>query len=269
MSILALTAFAVLGESAAARNYLNCVSKKVVIIDAPKGTTSSSTEESFGFWIDEATKVVTLADGKRLNVGRFGDHWISATSGDVSYELDRRDGHLTYAGSTMKDGIATTIIGAGRCTVAARAVGRVSTAHAGGSIPDGFWQDSTSERPIFDRAAVGACGGDGHWLALRDLAQRLVDKIPSALQVLEPRRGPVVDAAVVDERSFAVDHVHMRGGAGAVRVPDFAHGIEQRRDGRRRNDAQQPPAVRALGHEPPHAKAARSRPPPIGRNFGP
>ena len=118
MSILALTAFAVLGESAAARNYLNCVSKKVVIIDAPKGTTSSSTEESFGFWIDEATKVVTLADGKRLNVGRFGDHWISATSGDVSYELDRQNGNLTYAGSAMKDGIATTIIGAGQCTLA-------------------------------------------------------------------------------------------------------------------------------------------------------
>src|SRR5262249_42403591 len=39
-------------------------SKKVVIVDAPKGTTSSSTEENFGFWIDEATKIITLADGK-------------------------------------------------------------------------------------------------------------------------------------------------------------------------------------------------------------
>src|SRR5215831_9730681 len=90
----------------------------------------------------------------------------------------------------------------------------------------GFWQNPTSERPIFDRAAVGARRGDGHRLALRDLAQRLVDKIPGALQVLEPRRGLVVDAALVDERSFAVDHVHMRGGAGAVRVPDFARGVE-------------------------------------------
>jgi hypothetical protein len=49
---------------------------------------------------------------------------------------------------------------------------------------------------------------------------RLVDEIPGALQVLEPRRGLVVDAALVDEHSFAVDHVHMRGGARAVRVPD-------------------------------------------------
>src|SRR5258708_36011198 len=102
--VLVLTAVAVLEESALARNYLNCLSKKVVIVDAPKGITSSSTEEHFGFWIDEATKIVTLADGKKLNVRRFDDGWISAVSGDVSYELDRQNGNLTYAGSTMKDG---------------------------------------------------------------------------------------------------------------------------------------------------------------------
>jgi len=50
VSMLALTTSAVLQESAAARNYLNCVSKKFVIVDAPKGITSSSTEENFGFW---------------------------------------------------------------------------------------------------------------------------------------------------------------------------------------------------------------------------
>jgi hypothetical protein len=131
VSMLALTAFAVLEESAAARNYLHCVSKKVVIVDAPKGTTSSSAEENLGFWIDEATKIVTHADGKKLNVGRFDDRWISAVSGDVSYEPDRQNGHLTYAGSTMKDGIATTIIGAGRCTLAAAPL---SNADAGGSF---------------------------------------------------------------------------------------------------------------------------------------
>jgi hypothetical protein len=85
---------------------------------APKGTTSSSAEENFGFWIDEPTKIVTFADAKKLNVRRFDDHWISAVSGDVSYELDRQNGNLTFAGSTMKGGIATTIIGAGRCTAA-------------------------------------------------------------------------------------------------------------------------------------------------------
>ena len=115
--LLVLMAFAVL-EEALARNYLNCVTKKVTIVDAPKGATSSSIEENFGFWIDEATKIVTLADGKKLDVRRFDDRWISAVTGDVSYELDRQNGNLTYAGSTMKDGIATTIIGAGQCTLA-------------------------------------------------------------------------------------------------------------------------------------------------------
>src|SRR5262249_16975843 len=46
VSVLALTVFAVLEESAAARTYLNCVSKKVVIIDPPKGTTSSAKRQS-------------------------------------------------------------------------------------------------------------------------------------------------------------------------------------------------------------------------------
>ena len=111
-------AFAVLEETALARNYLTCLTKKVTIVDAPKGATSSSIEENFGFWIDEATKIVTLADGKNLDVRRFDDRWISAVSGNVSYELDRQNGNLTYAGSTMQDGIATTIIGAGQCTLA-------------------------------------------------------------------------------------------------------------------------------------------------------
>jgi hypothetical protein len=118
VSVLTLTAFAVLEQSASGRNYLNCLSKKVVIVDEPKRTTSSSTEENFGFWIDEATRLVTLADGKKLNVRRFDERWISAVSGEVSYELDRQNGNLSYAGSTMKDGVATTIIGAGRCTLA-------------------------------------------------------------------------------------------------------------------------------------------------------
>ena len=116
--VFVVMAFAVLEETASTRNYLNCLTKKVTIVDAPKGATSSSIEENFGFWIDEATKIVTLADGKNLDVRRFDDRWISAVSGDVSYELDRQNGNLTYAGSTMQDGIATTIIGAGQCTLA-------------------------------------------------------------------------------------------------------------------------------------------------------
>jgi hypothetical protein len=116
--VLVVMAFAVLEETALARNYLSCLTKKVTIVDAPKGATSSSIEENVGFWIDEATKIVTLADGKKLDIRRFDDRWISAVSGDVSYELDRQNGNLTYAGSTIQDGIATTIIGAGQCTLA-------------------------------------------------------------------------------------------------------------------------------------------------------
>ena len=121
--VLVLTAIAVLEETALARSYLNCLTKKVVIVDAPNGTTSSSTEENLGFWIDEAANIVTLGDGKKLILRRFDDRWISAASGDVSYELDRQNGNLTYASSTMKDGIATIIIGSGRCKIAAGPAG--------------------------------------------------------------------------------------------------------------------------------------------------
>ena len=118
-----LMALAVWTESALARGYLDCLTKKVVIVDAPRGSTSSSIEENLGFWIDEAANIVTLGDGKKLILRRFDDRWISAASGDVSYELDRQNGNLTYASSTMKDGIATIIIGSGRCKIAAGPAG--------------------------------------------------------------------------------------------------------------------------------------------------
>ena len=60
---------------------------------------------------------VTLADDMPLTVRRFDERWISAARGDVSYELDRQNGNLTYASSTMKDGIADNNRGR-RCTLA-------------------------------------------------------------------------------------------------------------------------------------------------------
>jgi hypothetical protein len=104
--------------SALARSYLNCLTKEVVIVDAPKGSTSSTVEGHLGFWIDEAAKTLVLADHTPLTVQRFDDHWISATRGDMSYEL-RQSGNLTYASSTMKNGAATIVIGSGRCEIAA------------------------------------------------------------------------------------------------------------------------------------------------------
>ncbi len=115
-------AFTAWAEPALARSYLNCVTKEVIIVDAPTGSSSSSTEENVGFWIDEAAKIITLADGASLTVRR-DDRWISAARGDVSYELDRQDGNLTYASSTTKDGTATIIIGSGRCKLTAGPAG--------------------------------------------------------------------------------------------------------------------------------------------------
>jgi hypothetical protein len=106
-------------EPALARSYLNCLTKKVVIVYAPRGSTSSSVEEHLDFRIDEAAKTLVLANGTPLTVHRFEDRWISAARGDMSYELDRQTGNLTYASSTTRDGAATMIIGSGRCEIAA------------------------------------------------------------------------------------------------------------------------------------------------------
>ena len=50
-------AFTAWTEPALARSYLNCLAKKVVIVDSPRGSTSSNVEEHLGFWIDEADLV--------------------------------------------------------------------------------------------------------------------------------------------------------------------------------------------------------------------
>ena len=112
---LLLMVCAAFAQGALARSYLHCPAKKVVIVSTSSGTISSSVEEDVDFWIYEAAKSLTFADGTRLIVHRFDDRWISAARGDVSYELDRQDGNLTYAGSATKDGVTTIIIGSGRC----------------------------------------------------------------------------------------------------------------------------------------------------------
>jgi hypothetical protein len=95
------------------------IRKNLVIVDTTRGSSSSTVEEHLGFWIDEAAKTLVLADGTALAVRRFDDHWISAARGDMSYELDRQNGNLTYASSTTKGGSATITIGSGRCEIAA------------------------------------------------------------------------------------------------------------------------------------------------------
>ena len=112
-----LLAVCVSTVAAATRVHLTCITNKVIIVDTPTGSSSSNTKENLTFWIDEASKRVSFAEGVPLSIQRFDDRWISVTGGGVSYEFDRESRNLTFAGTIMKGGTATIIIGAGICTV--------------------------------------------------------------------------------------------------------------------------------------------------------
>jgi hypothetical protein len=112
--IIALTALA---QPALARSYLNCSIRKVVMISAPSGDTSSTREEELAFVIDEAAKKLTFSDNRPLNVTRLNKYRISANRDGIIYEFDRHDGTLTYANSTIQDGVTTTIVGSGQCAI--------------------------------------------------------------------------------------------------------------------------------------------------------
>jgi len=98
-----------------ARIYLNCSTRKVVIISAPSGDISSSRKEDLGFWVDDEAKTVTFMDNTPLTVTRLDRFWISADRDSIFYEFDRRGGILTYASATTRDAVSTTIVGSGRC----------------------------------------------------------------------------------------------------------------------------------------------------------
>ena len=113
--MIALTAMA---QSALALSYLNCSTRKVVIMSAPSGDTSSTREEEIVFVIDEAAKALTFSDNRPLTVTRFDKYWISAKRDEIFYEFNRQDGSsLTYASSTTQDGVTTTIVGSGQCAI--------------------------------------------------------------------------------------------------------------------------------------------------------
>jgi len=112
-------ALTVVAQPVIARTYLNCSTKKVVIISAPTGNTSSSRVEDLGFWVDDAAKLLTFVDNTALTVSRLDRAWISADRDGIFYEFDRRAGILTYAASTTKGAVTTTIVGSGRCEIVA------------------------------------------------------------------------------------------------------------------------------------------------------
>ena len=102
-------------ERSLARSYLNCSTRKVVMISAPSGDTSSTTEEEVAFVIDDAAKSLTFFDNSALTVTRLDRSWISAHRDGIFYEFNRQDGTLTYASSTTQDSVTTTIVGSGQC----------------------------------------------------------------------------------------------------------------------------------------------------------
>jgi hypothetical protein len=93
----------------------DCVTTKVIITDTAGHRDSVRAEERLTFYIDDAAKTFIFSDGRRLRVTRFDKSWIGANDEDIQYEFNRTDGMLTYAGSTTKDNITTTIVGSGRC----------------------------------------------------------------------------------------------------------------------------------------------------------
>src|SRR5262245_49208593 len=113
-AVLTIT-LAALAQPALARTYLNCATRKVVLVSAPAGDTSSAREESLGFWVDDEAKTLAFQNNTPLTVTRFDRSWISAHRDSIFYELDRGNGALSYAGSTTKDGVSTVIVGSGRC----------------------------------------------------------------------------------------------------------------------------------------------------------
>ena len=115
--IVLMIALTALAQPALARSYLNCSTRKVVMISAPSGDTSSTREEEIAFVIDEAAKILTFSDNRPLTVTRLDKYWISANRDGTIYEFDRQDGTLTYASSTMQDGVTTTIAGLGQCAI--------------------------------------------------------------------------------------------------------------------------------------------------------
>ena len=110
-------ALAALAQPALARTYLNCLTRKVVII--PSGDTLSRRDANLGFWVDDVAKTLTFVDNTSLTVTRLDRAWISADRDGIFYEFDRQGGTLTYAASTTKDAVTTTIVGSGRCEIAA------------------------------------------------------------------------------------------------------------------------------------------------------
>jgi hypothetical protein len=102
-------------ETEQARTRFKCVTTKVIMTDKAGLKGSVQVEEHMTFSIDDAAEAFIFSDGRPLRVTRFDKSWISGNSEDIQYEFNRADGTLTYAGSTTKDNVTTTVVGSGLC----------------------------------------------------------------------------------------------------------------------------------------------------------
>ena len=98
-----------------AATYLHCSTTRVVINSTLTGDTTSKSEDSLSFVIDDAAKTLTFADGELLAVTRFDKNVISANRNDIFYEFNRQNGTLSFASATTKNNITSTIVGSGQC----------------------------------------------------------------------------------------------------------------------------------------------------------
>ena len=116
-AVLTIT-LAALAQPVLAETYLNCSTRKVVITSGPRGETSSTKREHLAFQVDDVAKTVKLLNNTPLTITRLDRSWISGNRDGIFYEFNRQDGTLSYATSTMKDGVTITIVGSGRCEIA-------------------------------------------------------------------------------------------------------------------------------------------------------
>ena len=112
---IAVIAVAALVQPATPRAQFDCAITKVVITNTPESSTSVRLKVQLNFWIDDADKSLTFADGARLRVIRFDPSWISGYRDDIRYEFNRIDGTLTFAGSRSEGTATTTVLGSGNC----------------------------------------------------------------------------------------------------------------------------------------------------------
>ncbi len=98
-----------------AATYLHCSTTRVVINSTLTGDTTSKSEDSLSFVIDDAAKTLTFEDGESLAVTRFDKNVISANRDDIFYEFNRQNGTLSFASATTKNNITSTIVGSGQC----------------------------------------------------------------------------------------------------------------------------------------------------------